>query len=62
MYKFVVLESGCCSSGYSIGKAEQTSNKMVQDGYKLIQVYQTTTPGCGTSQSALVMVFQRIKQ
>ena len=58
MYKFVVIKGGCCEYEYDIGKCEQISNRMAADGWLLVQVYQTTTPGCGSSKSSLVLIFQ----
>jgi len=59
MYKFITIEAGCCQSGYSLTKCEDNANQMYKQGYDLVQVYQTSTPGCGTSNSALVMVFKK---
>ena len=60
MYKFVVV-SGSCGGGYDIGKAEKTANDMAQNGYVLVETYQTTTPGCNGSNSSLVLIFRRTK-
>lgn len=57
MYKFVTIK-GSCGSPYNIADCEAQANKMSTNGYKLVQVYQTTTSGCIFSgQSVLVMVF-----
>lgn len=59
MYKFVVVQGGCGASEYDISKCEDTANNMLSQGYELVQVYQTTTSGCGTTKSALTMVFKQ---
>ena len=59
MYKFIIIEAGCCSSGYSLSKCEENANKMASNGFDLVQVYQTSTPGCGSTNSSLVMVFKK---
>jgi hypothetical protein len=59
MYKFITIQASCGQSGYSIPKCEEAANKMSSQGYELVQVYQTMTPGCGGSNSSLVMVFKR---
>ena len=58
MYRFVTAE-GTCGNPYSLEKCEQNANKMLGEGFELVQVYQTTTPGCGGSKSILVMVFKK---
>ncbi len=59
MYKFLTVK-GSCGSPYDIGSCEQQANKMLTQDYELLQVYQTTTPGClGSGQSVLVMVFRQ---
>jgi len=57
MYKFVTMQ-GSCGSPYDIGKCESTANKMSDNGYDLVQVYQSSTRACGGSKSVLVMVFK----
>jgi len=61
MYKFVTI-SGSCGNPYDIGKCESNANQMLQQGYELMQVYQTTTPGCFSTNSVLVMVFKQTSQ
>ena len=56
-YKFVVIEQGCGQSGYDIPKCENITNQMGKQGWRLIQVYKETTPGCGGGKSALVLIF-----
>jgi len=58
MYKFVMIQ-GSCGSPYNIKKAEDTSNKMAEQGYRLVEAYQSTTAGCGSTNSVLVLVFER---
>ena len=58
MYKFIMIQ-GNCGSPYDIGNSEGQANKMYQQGYDLVQVYQTTTAGCFSTKSALVMVFKK---
>ena len=58
MYKFVTVE-GNCGNPYDIGVCETNSNKMAAEGYELVQVYQTTSKGCGSAKSILVMVFRK---
>lgn len=59
MYKFVVVK-GSCGQPYDFGACEQQANALQQQGYDLVQVYQTSTPGCsGSGQSVLVMVFRK---
>lgn len=58
MYKFAVIEGGCGKNSYDIKKAENTANEMLKHNYELVQVYQTSTAGCGGANSALVMVFK----
>lgn len=57
MYKFVVIQ-GSCGNPYEVAKAEQSANSMVQQGYVMDHVYQTTTRGCWGASSSLVMVFR----
>jgi hypothetical protein len=60
MYKFITI-SGSCGGEYDLKKCEDNANKMLQQGYELVQVYQTRTSAClGGSNSALVMVFKQI--
>jgi hypothetical protein len=59
MYKFIVTQSGCCGGSYDVGKAEANANKMSKEGFDLVQVYQSSTAGCGGAQSVLVMVFKK---
>jgi hypothetical protein len=59
MYKFIVSQGECGASQYDIAKCERQANEMEAHGWHLIQVYQSTTPGCGTGKSVLVMVFRR---
>ncbi len=58
MYKFVTI-TGSCGSAYDIDRAERAANDMASNGYDLVQVYQSTTPGCFGANSALVMVFRQ---
>ena len=59
MYKFLTV-TGSCGSPYDIGSCEQQANKMLTQGYELVQVYQTITRRCfGGGQSVLVMVFRQ---
>lgn len=60
MYKFVVITGQCGQDAYDVTKCEKNANMMLQQGYELVQVYQTTTPGCIKTKSALVMVFKQI--
>ena len=57
MYKFVMIQ-GSCGSPYDIGKSESQANAMYNQGYELVQVYQTTASGCFSTKSVLVMVFK----
>jgi hypothetical protein len=57
MYKFVVIQ-GSCGNPYDISKSESQANKMYQQGYDMVQVYQTTASGCFNTKSILVMVFK----
>lgn len=57
MYKFVMIQ-GNCGSEYDIGKSESQANKMYQQGYDLVQVYQSSTSGCLNTKSVLIMVFK----
>ena len=58
VYKFVTVE-GKCSNPYDIGVCEKNANKMAEQGFDLVQVYQTTSATCGGSKSVLVMVFRK---
>jgi hypothetical protein len=58
MYKFVVVQ-GKCGQPYNVGESEQHANRMAQEGYDLVQVYQTVTKTCVGSTSSLVMVFKK---
>ena len=58
MYKFIV-STGSCGSPYDVGKSEQQANQMAQQGYELVQVYQTSMKGCCSPKSVLVMVFKK---
>ena len=58
MYKFVMIQ-GSCGNPYDVGKAEKNANDMEKQGYDLVQVYQTTTSGCLSTKSVLVMVFKQ---
>lgn len=60
MYKFIVIRGRCGQDAYNIAHCEQNANMMLQQGYELVQVYQTTTPGCIANKSALVMVFKQV--
>lgn len=57
MYKFVTMQ-GACGNPYDIAKCENAANKMSENGYELVQVYQSSTAGCGGAKSILVMVFK----
>lgn len=59
MYKFIVSQGGCGTTQYDIGTCEKQANQMAAQGWQLIQVYQSSSPGCGTNKSVLVMVFKR---
>ena len=59
MYKFVTME-GSCGSPYDVSKCEQHTNRMSDEGYVLIQVYQTTSTSCCGPKSVLVMIFRKI--
>lgn len=60
MYRFITIQ-GSCGSPYNIAACEKNANKMLQEGYELVQVYQTSTSSClAGSKSVLVMVFKRI--
>jgi hypothetical protein len=58
MYKFVTMQ-GSCGSPYDVGKCEQHANRMDQEGFTLVQVYQTNTAGCCGAKSVLVMIFRK---
>lgn len=59
MYKFLVVK-GSCGTPYDIGSCEQQANKMLQQGYELVQVYQSSRSSCvWNTQSVLVMVFRQ---
>jgi hypothetical protein len=59
MYKFITV-AGSCGSAYNISECEQHANRMANQGYALVQVYQSSTPSCfGSANSALVMVFRQ---
>ena len=58
MYKFVVIE-GSCGNPPDIGSCEIQANTMAEQGYELVQVFDSTTLSCfGRTKSALVMVFR----
>jgi len=57
MYKFVMIQ-GVCGRPYDVTRSEGQANKMYKQGYDLVQVYQSTTPGCLSAKSVLVMVFK----
>jgi hypothetical protein len=58
MYKFVTVE-GSCGQPYNTATCERHANRMAEEGYWLVQVYQSSTSGCIGSKSVLVMVFRR---
>lgn len=59
MYKFITIK-GSCGAPYDIASCEGHANKMLSDGYELVQVYQTTTAQClGQKSSILVMIFKK---
>jgi hypothetical protein len=58
MYKFVTME-GSCGNPYDVGKCEQHANRMRQEGFQLVQVYQTTSASCCGAKSVLVMIFHQ---
>jgi hypothetical protein len=59
MYKFVTVE-GSCGSPYDTATCEANANKMAEQGFELVQVYQSTSAACvGQSKSILVMVFKK---
>ncbi len=59
MYKFITVK-GSCGNPYDISVCEKHANTMDQQGYDLVQVYQSTTSRCcGGAQSILVMVFKK---
>jgi hypothetical protein len=59
MYKFVTIE-GSCGNPYDVRVCEGNANKMAEQGYDLVQVYQSTSASCiGQSKSVLVMVFKK---
>ena len=59
-YKFVTVQ-GSCGSGYDVKQCEGHANRMLGQGYELIQVYQSSVPSCfGGSNSTLVMVFRTV--
>jgi hypothetical protein len=57
MYKFITIE-GVCGKPYDTATCERHANRMAQEGYWLVQVYQSSTSTCGGSKSVLVMVFR----
>lgn len=58
-YKFIVIRGGCGQHEYDIGKCEDISNKMANDGWKLDQVYQETTKSFCGGKPSLIMIFQK---
>jgi len=58
MYKFVVVQ-GRCGQPYNVAESEEHANRMLGQGYELVQVYQTVTSTCFGSSSSLVMVFKK---
>jgi hypothetical protein len=57
MYKIVTVE-GSCGSPYNIGAVEHHANGMQQNGFELVQVYQTSVRNCFSSKSVLIMIFR----
>ena len=61
MYKFMVVK-GSCGNPYSTQQSEDMCNQMAQQGYELVQTYQTSMAGgCGggSARSVLVLIFRR---
>lgn len=58
MYKFVTVE-GNCGQAYDTSNCEKHANRMEQEGYSLIQVYQSSSAGRCGAKSVLIMVFKK---
>ena len=58
MYKFITVE-GKCGQPYNLAECEGHANRMHEQGYELVQVYQTTMAACGGGKSVLVIVFRK---
>lgn len=57
MYKVVTVE-GSCGNPYNIGAVENHANGMQQNGFELIQVYETHVRTCLSAKRVLIMVFR----
>lgn len=58
MYKFVAVQ-GKCADSYDIKKAEEITNKMLAEGYELVQAYQSSAGSCMGPKSILIMIFRK---
>ncbi|HMV66363.1 MAG TPA: hypothetical protein PKA64_05900 [Myxococcota bacterium] len=59
MYRVILVPAPCGQQIMDVGQIEKNANAMHAEGYDLVQTYQTTTPGCTQSKSAVVMIFRR---
>ncbi|MFO0697522.1 MAG: hypothetical protein U0230_28345 [Polyangiales bacterium] len=62
MYKVILVPASCGQSMLDVGAIEQNANAMFGQGYELIHVYQTITPGCFGAKTAAVMVFRAMRR
>lgn len=59
MCKVILIPAACGQTALDVGLLEQNANTMYEQGYELVQVYQTSSRGCGGPKSAAVMIFRR---
>jgi hypothetical protein len=57
MYKVLTVE-GNCGNPYNIGAVENHANGMQQNGFELVQVYETRVRTCTSAKSVLIMIFR----
>lgn len=57
-YKVVLVPAGCCEHALDVRRIEKNANQMAQNGYELVQAYQTSTTTCTGPKTACVLIFR----
>jgi len=59
MYKVVLVPAACGEKTLDVALIEKNANEMAQQGYDVVQAYQTSSVGCTGGKSACVMIFKQ---
>jgi hypothetical protein len=59
MYKVILVPASCGESALDVSLVEKNANEMADQGYELVQVYETKSAGCTGMKTSCVMVYKR---